>query len=82
MNVQRRLLPTTSALAAFEAVARLGSFTAAARELDLTQGAISRQVGLLEEQFGRRLFERDSRNVRLSTAGEAYAEAVRSALGQ
>jgi DNA-binding transcriptional LysR family regulator len=82
MNVQRRLLPTTSALAAFEAVARLGSFTAAARELDLTQGAISRQVSLLEDQFGRRLFVRDSRNVRLSTAGKAYAEAVRSALGQ
>ncbi|TIT38513.1 MAG: LysR family transcriptional regulator, partial [Mesorhizobium sp.] len=59
MNVQRRLLPTTAALAAFEAVARLGSFTAAARELDLTQGAVSRQISLLEEQFGRRLFERD-----------------------
>ena len=82
MNVQRRLLPNISALAAFEAVARLGSFTAAARELDLTQGAISRQINLLEEQFGQRLFERDSRNVRLSTAGEIYAEAVRSALGQ
>ncbi|TIT42768.1 MAG: LysR family transcriptional regulator, partial [Mesorhizobium sp.] len=71
-----------SALAAFEAVARLGSFTAAAQELDLTQGAVSRQIRLLEDQFGRRLFERDSRNVRLSTAGEIYAEAVRAALGQ
>jgi DNA-binding transcriptional LysR family regulator len=82
MNVQRRLLPNIGALAAFEAMARLGSFTAAARELDLTQGAVSRQISLLEDQFGRRLFERDSRNVRLSTAGEIYAEAVRSALGQ
>jgi DNA-binding transcriptional LysR family regulator len=82
MNVQRRLLPSTSALAAFEAVARLGSFTAAAQELDLTQGAVSRQIALLEEQFGRKLFERDSRNVRLSATGEIYAEAVRSALGQ
>ncbi|MER8431726.1 LysR family transcriptional regulator [Mesorhizobium caraganae] len=82
MNVQRRLLPSTSALAAFEAVARLGSFTAAAQELDLTQGAVSRQIALLEEQFGRKLFERDSRNVRLSVTGEIYAEAVRSALGQ
>ncbi|TIU02534.1 MAG: LysR family transcriptional regulator, partial [Mesorhizobium sp.] len=36
MNVQRRLLPNIGALTAFEAVARLGSFTAAARELDLT----------------------------------------------
>lgn len=82
MSVQRRLLPNISALAAFEAVARLGSFTAAAQELDLTQGAVSRQIRLLEDQFGRRLFERDSRNVRLSTSGEIYAEAVRSALGQ
>lgn len=82
MSVQRRLLPNIGALAAFEAVARLGSFTAAARELDLTQGAVSRQISLLEEQFGRRLFERDSRNVRLSSPGEIYAEAVRSALGQ
>jgi LysR family glycine cleavage system transcriptional activator len=82
MNVQRRLLPSTSALAAFEAVARLGSFTAAAQELALTQGAVSRQIGLLEEQFGCRLFDRDSRNVRLSAAGEIYAEAVRAALGQ
>lgn len=82
MSVQRRLLPGMSALAAFEAVARLGSFTAAARELDLTQGAVSRQISLLEEQFGRRLFQRDSRNVRLSAAGEIYADAVRSALGQ
>ncbi|TGS57665.1 LysR family transcriptional regulator, partial [Mesorhizobium sp. M1D.F.Ca.ET.183.01.1.1] len=39
MSVQRRLLPNISALAALEAVARLGSFTAAAQELDLTQGA-------------------------------------------
>ncbi|WP_091578046.1 LysR family transcriptional regulator [Mesorhizobium qingshengii] len=82
MSVQRRLLPNISALAAFEAVARLGSFTAAAQELDLTQGAVSRQIKLLEDQFGRRLFERDSRNVRLSASGEIYAEAVRSALGQ
>jgi LysR family glycine cleavage system transcriptional activator len=82
MNVQRRLLPSTSALAAFEAVSRLGSFTAAAQELDLTQGAVSRQIGLLEAQFGRRLFDRDSRNVRLSAAGEIYADVVRAALGQ
>lgn len=82
MSVQRRLLPNINALAAFEAVARLGSFTVAAQELDLTQGAVSRQIRLIEDQFGRRLFERDSRNVRLSAAGETYAEVVRSALGQ
>lgn len=82
MSVQRRLLPTTGALAAFEAVARLGSFTAAAQELALTQGAISRQIKLLEDQFGKRLIDRDSRNVHLSPEGEIYAETVRAALGQ
>ena len=40
----RRLLPSTSALAAFDAVARTGSFTAAATLLDLTQGAITREM--------------------------------------
>ena len=46
---QRRFLPSTSALAAFDSVAKLGSFSAAANELALTQGAISRQIGALEE---------------------------------
>ncbi|HMM63586.1 MAG TPA: LysR family transcriptional regulator [Mesorhizobium sp.] len=82
MSVQRRLLPSTGALAAFEAVSRLGSFTAAARELDLTQGAISRQIKQIEAQMGRSLFRRDSRNVELTAEGEAYAETVRSALAQ
>eukprot|EP01035_Chromulina_nebulosa_P015444 gene15444-20467_t len=45
---QRRLLPSTAALAAFESVARLGSFSAAATELALTQGAVSRQIAVLE----------------------------------
>ena len=54
---QRRLLPSTGALAAFDAVARLGSFSAAATELSLTQGAISRQIAILEDQLGVRLFQ-------------------------
>jgi DNA-binding transcriptional LysR family regulator len=82
MSVQRRLLPSTGALAAFEAVARLGSFTAAARELALTQGAVSRQIKQLEAQLGQSLLRRDSRNVAATAAGEAYAEAVRAALAQ
>ena len=80
MQLQRRLLPSTRALAAFDAVARLGSFTAAARELDLTQGAISRQVQALEEQLGVMLIERDRHSVRLTSTGETYAEGVRTAL--
>lgn len=73
---QRRLLPSTSALAAFEAVARLGSFSAAAIELSLTQGAISRQIAILEEQLGVRLFHRNGRGVVLTETGRTYAEGI------
>lgn len=78
--MQRRLLPGMSALMAFDAVARTGSFTAAARDLDLTQGAVSRQVLVLEERLGVALVQRGARRVRLTQAGEAYAAKVRAAL--
>lgn len=79
-SMQRKLLPSTSALAAFDAVARLGSFSSAADELSLTQGAISRQVAMLEQQLGARLFERTSRGVTLTAGGEAYAKSIADAL--
>lgn len=81
-NLSRRLLPSTSALAAFESVARLGSFSSAADELSLTQGAISRQIAGLEDQLGILLFERSSRGVALTEAGRAYAKAIGAALSQ
>lgn len=80
MSLQRRLLPSMSALTAFEAAARTGSFTVAARELSLTQGAVSRQVKALEEQLGCPLFVRQGLRVTLTPAGAAYAEEVRGAL--
>ena len=73
---QRRLLPSTGALAAFDAVARLGSFSAAATELSLTQGAISRQIAILEDQLGVRLFHRNGRGVELTETGKTYAEGI------
>jgi DNA-binding transcriptional LysR family regulator len=73
---QRRLLPSTAALAAFDAVARLGSFSAAATELSLTQGAISRQIAILEDQLGVRLFHRNGRGVELTETGRTYAEGI------
>lgn len=82
MQIQRRLLPSTRALAAFEAVASHGNFTAAAQALDLTQGAISRQIRALEDQLGVTLVERDRHHVSLTPAGERYAESIRSALQQ
>ena len=77
---QRRFLPSTSALAAFDSVAKLGSFSAAANELALTQGAISRQIGLLEDQLGVRLFERTNRGVELTSIGRTYAKGIGDAL--
>lgn len=76
----RRYLPSLSLLTAFEAAARLGSFTRAAEELDLTQGAISRQVRALEEQLGAPLFRRERQRVHLTPRGRAYAEEVRRGL--
>lgn len=78
--LQRRLLPSISALTAFDAVVRRGSFSAAAQELALTQGAISRQVAALEKQLGIALFERNSRQVTLTPVGETYAQSISKAL--
>ncbi|WP_062202917.1 LysR family transcriptional regulator [Aureimonas sp. AU12] len=78
----RKLLPSSSALAAFDAVARHRSFSLAAGELSLTQSAVSRQVAALEDQLGVALFERTSRSVALTDAGRAYAGAVEPALGR
>ncbi len=80
-SLSRKLLPSTSALAAFDSVARLGSFSLAADELSLTQGAVSRQVMALEDQLGVKLFERGTRGVTLTADGATYAKAIAVALG-
>lgn len=76
----RRDVPPTPLLVAFEAVARLLSFTAAAAELHLTQSAVSRQVRALEEFVGTELFIRERQGVKLSGVGQTYAQEVREAL--
>src|SRR6476659_2655929 len=77
-----RRLPPLSALRPFEAAARLESFTKAAAELHLTHGAVSHQVRALEEHLGTSLFARHGKRVALTAAGRAFAESVRSALGE
>lgn len=67
-------------LLAFDAAARTGSFTSAARELNLTQGAVSKQIIALEEQLGTDLFERVGHRIELTPAGRVYARDVRAAL--
>ncbi|WP_299146174.1 LysR substrate-binding domain-containing protein [uncultured Tateyamaria sp.] len=80
MFAHRRYLPSTPALLAFEAVARLGSATDAALELSLTQSAVSRQLKTLEEQIDAKLFVRQGRALVLTPAGRRYAEQVRDVL--
>lgn len=68
--------PSITALTAFEATLRLGSFTAAARELDRTQGAVSRQVATLESQIGRELFHREHPSLRPTRAAVRFGVRV------
>lgn len=76
----RRRIPSNSALQAFEAAARHGSFARAAEELALTEGAVSRQIGRLEAFLGVALFERVGNRVRLAPNGTRYAVQVREIL--
>jgi LysR family transcriptional regulator, glycine cleavage system transcriptional activator len=82
MQMPRRFLPSTAVLAAFESAARTGSMTLAARELSLTQSAVSRQIKILEKQLDVELFVRERQTIRLTAVGDAYAREVREALHQ
>ncbi|WP_020681256.1 choline sulfate utilization transcriptional regulator [Marinobacterium rhizophilum] len=73
-------LPATPSLQAFEAAARLHNFTAAARELNSTQSAISQHISRMEEELGVQLFHRLHRGVRLTTKGGLLFEAVSESL--
>ena len=81
-QISRWLLPPMSALRALEAVDRLGSVTAAARDLDVTQSAVSRQLQTLQDHLGKDLVRREGRGLALTAAARAYAGELRAALGQ
>ena len=70
------------AVQAFEAAARLSSFSLAAEELFVTPSAVSHQVKFLEEQFGVQLFHRVHRAVILTDAGRRYAEEISAAFAR
>ena len=74
-----RRLPTLNALKAFEAAARHESFTRAAEELFVTQGAVSHQVKALEAELGMKLFNRERQRLVITEAGRAYLLVVRDA---
>ena len=75
-----RRLPPLNALKALDAIARLGSMTAAATELHVTHGAVSRQLATLETWLGAPVFEQAGRRLRLTPAGVAFAETLGTAL--
>jgi len=72
----RRKIPSTAALVCFEAAARNESFTKAAHELALTQGAVCRQISGLEAFLNVELFRRSRRGVKLTEAGLSYSRQV------
>ena len=72
--------PSITALRALDAVARLGSVTAAAQQLSLTRSAISHQIISLEQSLGFALTERVGRGIGLTYQGQCYAREVRRIL--
>ncbi|MCF3640202.1 transcriptional regulator GcvA [Rhizobium sp. TRM95111] len=75
-------LPPLNPLRAFEATARRGSVSAAARELNVTHGAISHQIKALEESLGTTLFERGGKRLKLTSQGALLLPAVTQAFGE
>src|SRR2546423_15071000 len=78
----RRKIPSTVALAVFEAAARHQTYTKAADELAVTQSAVCRQIASLEHFLGVHLFQRSRRGVALTEAGVGYSRLVRLRLDE
>jgi LysR family glycine cleavage system transcriptional activator len=81
-NRLRKSLPPLQTLIAFEAAARLKSFTLASVELSLSQPAISQQIRLLEERLGLPLFERANNQIAVTLQGEVLAKVVSEMLAR
>ncbi len=81
-NTGARRLPPLNAVRVFEAAARHLSFTRAAEELHVTQGAVSHQIKVLESWFGVPLFQRSKREIKLTEEGQNYLPGVRSTLNK
>ena len=75
-NIYMRKIPNFTLLRAFEAAARLESFTLAAKELHLTQSAISHQIRDLEDLFGKALFLRKNRTVEPTAEGRRLLDSL------
>jgi len=75
----RQKLPPLNALRVFEVAARAGSYSAAARELNLTHGAISRHIGILEDWLGQPLFTRAGQSMVATPHARAFAREISAA---
>lgn len=75
-------LPPLNAIKAFEAAGRLGNFSKAAAELNVTPGAVSRQIKNLEQHLGVNLFARVGNEVRITAAGQLYLGYVNEAFAK
>ncbi len=82
MSISHRFLPSISSLRALEALDRLGSASAVADEMALTQGAVSRQLQGLEQHLGVDLIQRDRKRLSIAPAAQDYVAEVRQALNQ
>jgi len=71
-----RKIPSLSGLRAFEATARLGSFSAAGRELNVTHAAIAQHVRGLEDFFSQSLLFRQGRKMELTPSGQRFANSL------
>lgn len=74
-----RLLPSLVALRVFEVAGRLQSFSKAADELNVTQGAVSRQIRAIEDELGMKLFTRLTRRVELTEEAQKYLVEIQAA---
>lgn len=77
-----RRLPSLNGLRVFEAAGRHGSFTAAAKELNVTQTAVSRMVRLLEQRLGLTLFRRHANGLELTTQGRVFLSGLSDSFDQ
>ena len=78
----RKLLPSSNAIFMFDAAARHLNFTNAAREFNVTQSAVSRMIGRLEDHLGARLFHRLSTGIALTDDGRILFDAVSGSFQQ
>lgn len=76
MLEQKIMRPGLNSIRSFVVVARAGSFTKAADQLHVTQGAVSQQIAKLEDELGQRLFDRNGRSLSLTMAGQRLFRGV------